>query len=300
MSTITKNIAKVLSESPIFTTARTLYENNMQDWNYPLTKWQKLWVGFYLILSDYSKGRFPPQFDDEQSTFAAEKAYKETLQTLGKSTDQLFLSGIRKPFWHGSGCEKYLHDYIKIQNALFHQGIRPPARILEVGCGEGWTAEFLSAAGFHVLATNITPDSEEFIAHRKNGLAAKGLPHNLEFRISAMEYIREATKDLEPFDAVYVYEALHHAHDWKKTIQSFYACLKPGGWCFIFCEPNLIHTLVSYRVARLSNTHEIGISPAKLKQCLRSAGFTNINTLHNRVHFYMRTNWIAAQKADNF
>lgn len=273
-----------------------MLEKNLQDWNYPLSKVEKIWVGSYLILRDYSEGQFPPRFANEQTTFAAEKAYYDKLQTLGKSADELRTGAMRKPFWHGGICAKYMRDYGRIQSALFSTGLQPPARLLEVGCGSGWVAEFLAATGFDVLATDLDPNSAEYLERRGNSLAAKDLPHNLHFRATAMEYVRDQTADLEPFDAVYVYEALHHAYDWRKALKSFYDGLRPGGWCFIFSEPNALHTFVSYRLGKLSNTHEIGIPTHSLKKQLRAIGFTKIKVLHNHVHFWIKPNWIVAQK----
>jgi len=291
-----KSIARNISKSIIFAKARRLLERNLQDWNYPLSKREKLWVGCYMILSDYGEGRFPPRFTDEQTTFEAEQNYYNALQTLGISSDELRMGAMRKPFWNAPACAKYLQDYIRIQTSFYDCDIRPPSRLLEVGCGSGWMAEFLASAGFHVLATTLDSSSADFIERRKNSLAEKDLPHDLQFRSSAMEYVQEEVSDLDPFDAVYVYEALHHAHDWRKAIQAFHECLRPGGWCFIFNEPNLIHTLVSYRVARLSNTHEIGINPAALKRHLRAVGFTRVKVLRYRMHGYTRPIWIAARK----
>ncbi|MCF7817783.1 MAG: sugar nucleotide-binding protein [Kiritimatiellales bacterium] len=159
-----------------------------------------------------------------------------------------------------------------------------------------WPAEFLAASGFSVVATTLDASAEEMIERRKASLIAKGVPHDLRFRASAMEYIHQTVSDLEPFDAIYVHEALHHAHDWKKSIKSFSKCLRPGGWCFILNEPNLIHTFSSYRVARLSNTHEIGISPVALKKQLNECGFDEIRIFKNRIHWFMQPILIAARK----
>ncbi len=268
----------------------------MLNWDYPLNKWEKLWVGCYMILRDYAQGIFPPEFKNERETFESEKAYYNTLQTLGKKSDELCEMAMQKPFWYGRGCERFLGHYIGIQTSLYDSGIRPPSKLLEVGCGSGWIAEILSSAGFHVFATTLDASAGEMIERRRKSLIAKNLPHNLQFRSSAMEYIQKETHDLGPFDAVYVYEALHHAHDWKKAVGAFFECIRPGGWCFIFNEPNIVHTFVSYRVGRLSNTHEIGINPAVLKRHLKAIGFGRIKVLKNRMHCYMKPIWIAAQK----
>lgn len=278
----------------LFCRARILHDRNLEDWNLPLTKWQKLLVGSYMILRDYGEGIFPPKFEDEKSTFEAENAFYDTLQTLGKTEDELYVGAMQKPFWHGSRMD--LLNYVDIQT-FFHQcGVNPPMRILEVGCGSGWTAEFLATSGFKVMATTLDESAGEMIERRRNSLIAKGVPHDLEFRASAMEYIHETVADLEPFDAIYVHEALHHAHDWKKAVESFSNCLKPGGWCFILNEPNLIHTFSSYRIARLSNTHEIGINPMQLKQHLKDCGFEIIRDLKNVRHYFIKPMWLAAQK----
>jgi SAM-dependent methyltransferase len=136
----------------------------------------------------------------------------------------------------------------------------------------------------------------EFIELRARSLAAKGLHSRLTFRQSPMEYIHDKVDDLPPFDVVYVYEALHHAHDWRKAVKSCYDSLASGGWLFIFNEPNITHTFISYRVGKLSNTHEIGINPSHLRRHLKQVGFSKVNVLKNRFHWWLKPIWIAAQK----
>ena len=293
-----KPFAKKLAASGLFARARRLLEENEKDWNLPLTKLQKLMVGSYMILRDYSTGDFPPTFENETSTFDAEKDYYRTLTEKGKDIAALRTSDMRKPFWTAAATTRYLSDFIDIRNALARCNIHPPAHLLEVGCGSGWMSEFLTVAGFAVTATTIDPEADFFLTRRKNSLVEKTLPNQLEFAASPMEYVDQAVPNKGSFDAVFVYEALHHAHDWKKSIHAFSACLKPGGWCFIFNEPNLTHTFVSYRVAHLSNTHEIGINPSELKRECKRAGLPEIRILKNRWHCYYKPIWIAARKSE--
>ena len=274
-----RTLAKIISSSVFFSRARKLLELNTQDWDYPLIKWEKLWVGCYMILRDYGNGAFPPQRTDEETAFVAEKGYYHSLQKLGKTAQELRRQAMRKPFWAGPGCAKHLQNYIEAQNYLHKYGIHPPSKLLEVGCGSGWMAEFFALSGFRVLATTLDADLGEMIDQRQKSLVVKDLPAALQFRSAPMEYIQQATADLGPFDAVYVHEALHHAHDWRKATRAFHECLRPGGWCFLLNEPNLIHTFVSYRVGRLSNTHEIGINPSALKRHLREVGFGRVKVL---------------------
>ena len=291
-----KTIAKLLSNSFLCEKARKLWQCNKRDWNYPLSKWQKLMVGLYLIVRDYAEGNFPPCYDDEQATFNSEIAYSRTLQTLGVPEDEFELVDMRKPFWHGPKSRKYLRDYVDIVSFFHNCGITPPARLLEVGCGSGWVAEFLASSGFRVCATTLDATAGEKIELRKKSLEAKGLPTDLQFRPSPMEYVHDAVEDLPPFDVVYVYEALHHAHNWRRAISAFYDCVGTEGWCFILSEPNVLHTLISYRVGRLSNTHEIGLSQLELRNELKQVGFQRIKAWKSRFHWWTKPIWIAAQK----
>jgi hypothetical protein len=54
-------------------------------------------------------------------------------------------------------------------------------------------------------------------------------------------------------------------------------------------------SLLSYRAAHLSNTHEIGMSRTKMREHLREVGFTNALVLRNRLHGFYRPHWLAAR-----
>jgi SAM-dependent methyltransferase len=175
-------------------------------------------------------------------------------------------------------------------------GIRPPQRLLELGCGGGWMPESFARLGFDVVGTSIAPDDIVDANRRIAGIRATGLPVKLEYLEAPMESIHERVADRDPFDAVYVFAALHHAYDWRVTFASVFQCLRPGGWFVIADEPNLIHTFVSYRVARLSNTHEIGMSRKKMQEHLRKVGFSDVVVLRNHLHGFYRTHWLAAKR----
>ena len=287
--------AKLISNSFLFKKSRKLYELNAQKWDYPLTKWQKLTVGTYMILRDYSNGKFPPKYENETATFEAEKAYQENLKRLGMDTKLLHTLTMQKPFQNGPMCNRYLKHYECLQLVMRKCGVHPPASILEVGCGSGWISEILAITGFQVVATDL--GDGHTVQLRKQSLDAKGLDAKLEYRQASMEYVHQALQPQEVFDAVFVYEALHHAHDWKKAIKSFHSVLAPNGWCFICNEPNLLHTFVSYRVGQLSNTHEIGMNPEKIKKELKKTGFSKVIFFKNRLHWWVKPVWIAAQKS---
>ena len=57
------------------------------------------------------------------------------------------------------------------------------------------------------MATTLDESAEKMIEGRRNSLLLKGIPHNLQFGSSAMEYIHQTVSYMEPFDAIYVFEA---------------------------------------------------------------------------------------------
>ena len=289
-----RKIARAVSDSPLFASNRKLYEENLNNWNFPLSKIQKLRVGSYLILRDYGDGLFPPTFTDQQSAYAAEIDYH--LNLPGMEADNVSDVQLRKPFWHGFPVRKYLTDFIKLTLALEHCGIRPPQRVLELGCGGGWMAEFLGLMKYSVLGTSIAPHDIGSGQKRMDSLKAKGVEVDIGFRVAPMETVADATRDLDPFDAVFVFEALHHAFDWRKSVDSSFACLKPGGWFLICNEPNWLHTFISYRVAKLSKTHEIGFVRRDIIEHLKRTGFRNIEILEKSPRFGYKPHWIVAQK----
>jgi SAM-dependent methyltransferase len=294
MSSPTRALARTLTKAPWLREGRQLWEQNRSDWHLQLSRIDKLRSGTWLILHDYAEGEFPPRFPDRQQTHEAEIVVRSNLPGLDEG--QFFEAEMRKPFLWGGGQERYLEKYLQLSELLAQCGVNPPAQLLELGSGSGWMAEFLALAGFDVTATTIGPKDVEDAKRRLPALAAKGATGSLEFRASPMESVDEAVRDLPPFDAAFVFEALHHAFDWGEAIDAAFRCLRPGGWLLLCDEPNWLHTFVSYRVARLSNTHEIGFTRRQLTGNLRKAGFQEVVIARNRFHFLVKPHWLAARK----
>ena len=82
-----------------------------------------------------------------------------------------------------------------------------PARVLEVGCGNGELARAVDAAGYEVLA--IDPAA----------------PEGEIFRRIKLEELEER----ERFDAVVAARSLHHIHDLDAGLDRIAAVLRPGG-----------------------------------------------------------------------
>jgi len=291
-----KKIASALAESPLLRSGQEIWLKNTGNWNLPLSKFQKLAAGAYIILRDYADGRFPPTFEDQQKAYDAEVDYRNSLP--GLSPEQVRMYDMQKPFWYGPKTRYYFRQFIDVTEAFLRCGVKPGAHLLELGCGTGWMAEFLALMGFDCLGTTISPADVKDALTRKQSIEVKGLAARLDYKVSPMESVAENLKAEGLFDAVFIFEALHHAYDWRKTINSAYDCVKPGGLFFLFHEPNRVHTAVSYRMARLSNTHEIGFSPAALVRQMKDSGFKDVRHLKNRFHFSILPLTIVGRKPE--
>jgi cyclopropane fatty-acyl-phospholipid synthase-like methyltransferase len=211
------------------------------------------------------------------------------------SSAEVARSSMTKPFWIGKGGRTYLAHYNQILTCLEIVGVKPPAKILELGCGTGWMSEFLATTGFDVCGTTISEDDVLDANRRVKSLEVKGLSPALKFIAAPMESVHTELA-ADSFDAVFVYEALHHAFDWRQAIRSAHGCLRENGWLLICNEPNVLHTCVSYRVAKLSNTHEIGFSKGDLVAELRKTGFRKIISTGAKLHCWFRPHWLLAKK----
>ena len=116
--------------------------------------------------------------------------------------------------------------------AIMHLLPPPPARILDLGCGSGWTSVFLGRAGYEVVGQDISADmiavAEQL--RRKEGLS--------RVRFVVGDY--ESGAWSSEFDAVLFFDALHHAVDERLAVKAAFDALKPGGIC-IASEPGEDH-----------------------------------------------------------
>jgi SAM-dependent methyltransferase len=273
---------------------RKLFESNQKNWHLPLSKFDKLSAGGYIILKDYSEGAFPPTFEDQARAYEAETRYMEGLP--GTSLAEVEEAEMRKPFWGSTLYAKYSRNFLKLLRVFEQLGLQPRSRILELGCGTGWMAEFLALSGYSVVGTSIAPKEIALAKKRTEALRIKGFDGELDFALSPMECVDNVFNSTVQFDGVFVFEALHHAFDWRKAIRASYNCLKPGGWLILAQEPNVVHTFVSYRVSKLANTHEIGMSRKALLRELRLCAFSETRIFQPKINNLLSHHWVAGRR----
>jgi len=105
----------------------------------------------------------------------------------------------------------------------------PPARVLDMGCGTGWTTEFLDRSGYDVVGVDIAPDMIDL---------ARSVPARRDIHFVVSDY--EGLAGLGAFDAVVFFDCLHHAEDERAALTAAYRALSPGGRV-VLSEPGAGH-----------------------------------------------------------
>jgi SAM-dependent methyltransferase len=135
---------------------------------------------------------------------------------------------VGKPF-SDPQCGRYLVALGQIMQLL----PPPPARLLDLGCGTGWTSRMLAKSGYDVVGCDIAPEMID-------------CADEIKWR-EAVASVSFCTKDYEEldfdseFDAVIFFDALHHAEDEVLALTAAYCALRPGGVCVI-SEPGEGHS----------------------------------------------------------
>jgi 2-polyprenyl-3-methyl-5-hydroxy-6-metoxy-1,4-benzoquinol methylase len=113
------------------------------------------------------------------------------------------------------------------------------AQVLDAGCGSGAYAEFMTALGFSVTATDIA--FQPLVAARTTQPA-------VQFAKSAVEHLPYRSSS---FDALWTTEVVEHLLDTEAAFREFGRVLKPGG-LLILTTPyhglikNLVVTLLAF------------------------------------------------------
>ena len=143
--------------------------------------------------------------------------------------------------------------------------VLPPLVIADLGSGEGLLSELLARRARKVIAVD---NSEKIIAFGANKAKKNGLK-NLEFRLGDLE---APPIDPHSVDLVILSQALHHAENPDRTIQSAQKLLVPGGQIMIL--DLLQHTFVQAR--ELYGDRWLGFRESDLHRWLENAGFKRI------------------------
>lgn len=112
----------------------------------------------------------------------------------------------------------------KLDAAADALGLRPGARVLDVGGGWGAFTEHGGRRGLHVTSLTISKASEQFIQGLIDG---QSLPCRV-LRQHLMEH--EAS---EPYDGIVNLGVTEHLPDYPATLKAYQRLLKPGGFIYL-------------------------------------------------------------------
>jgi SAM-dependent methyltransferase len=201
-----------------------------------------------------------------QNTTMAKTAETEYVRNVARveNVDAAQFSNylMRKPF-SDPAAARYLTDISQILTFL----PRPPARLLDLGVGSGWTSEIFASCGYDVVGLDISSDMIE-IANRKL---------STELKLTFAVYDYEDPLPYGDMDAVVIYDALHHAENESVVVERAYAALRPDG-VFVCIEPGRGHALTEDTQAAVRNygTTEKDMPFTYVGGLLRAAGFRKI------------------------
>lgn len=167
----------------------------------------------------------------------------------------------RKP-WSEFNCGRSLMEIGAVMTLL----PRGPMKLLDVGCGTGWTSLFFAKAGYDVTGIDIAPDMIRVAEENR----VKDGVNNARFLVADYEDNRFDGE----FDCVVFFDSLHHAVDEQSAVNMAWRALRPGGVC-VTSEPGHGHhdTREALDHATRFNVTEKDMPPGKIAELGRKAGF---------------------------
>lgn len=147
---------------------------------------------------------------------------------------------------------------------------QPPAKVLDLGCGIGWTSRMFARKGYTVTGQDICEDVIR-IAKKQNDI--EGMNANPDFITD--DY--EAISYTGAFDCAIFFDCLHHAEDERSALKSVFHALKKGGIC-ICSEPGYGHAQNANVIEHINQygITEKSMAPLYIKRIAREVGFSRI------------------------
>jgi SAM-dependent methyltransferase len=171
------------------------------------------------------------------------------------------------------------HEIFGFLNVVRAADPPPGARVLDVGCGPGWTSHFLGKMGYVVLGFDI---SEEMLELARERVDAEPFPPYPKPRLDVrfvrhdIEALPLGSKAGEPYDLALVDSVLHHFLDPVAGLSHVGEALRPGGLLAIvealIPEGSSIDR-ASRSIMERYHTIERPYTPSQMADILRLAGF---------------------------
>lgn len=183
-------------------------------------------------------------------------------------------------FWDGA-AEKYAKkpvgdpDAFDRKKQITREHLGPDAVVFELGCGTGSLALSMAPFARHIHAMDISKEMLRIANEKKEAQAAS----NVTFHHGTLD--GRGAFEPEQFDAVWAYSILHLVDDRRRTLETIFELLKPGG-TFISSNVCLDESWVPYGPL-IAVMRWLGMAPrvhgydrATILRELREVGFVDV------------------------
>jgi SAM-dependent methyltransferase len=184
---------------------------------------------------------------------AGEKTYFGAIGTAGIS------HAVAKPF-----SDEFAGALLAQIGTIMQLLPPPPARLLDLGCGTGWTSVMFAQRGYEVVGQDISDEAIDLANLHNKKLK------NLSFVVSDFESMKYTNE----FDCAVFFESLHHAENVEAALKKAHKALKIGGVC-VAAEPGIFHSKSpsSKKAVADYGVTERDMPPSLIIKCAKKAGF---------------------------
>lgn len=213
------------------------------------------------------------------------------LQFLHPQPDEATLAGIYSAHYflgeHTPDGEA-ARDVLKARTAQLYldlletEGVRPGARLLEIGCGTGHLLAEAQRRGLDVAGIEVSPHAVRTANQR---LGAEAVTCGV---------IEDQALPENSLDVCVLADVIEHARDPLATLRCVHACLKPGGLVFIVTPSldNWTARLLGPRWLEYKTEHLYYFGGRSIQLALEMAGFETVRASLN--HKVLTLSYIAA------
>lgn len=169
---------------------------------------------------DYLRGalEYPVRLPAEHRHYLLTKPFLDVAQPPPREA-QLVVEGLDEE------SHRYFCDFAHLARAL---ALPARSRILDLGCGSGWLAEYLARLGYDVTGADVSPDLLDMARERLARVPFDVAP-TVAPACRFVELDAERERLHEGFDAVVCYDSLHHFLDARAVLRNVVEMLLPGG-----------------------------------------------------------------------
>jgi len=204
-----------------------------------------------------------------------QRAHREYVERIGPAAEPWLRT---KPFSAPPSFELAL-CFRTFAHLVERLGLGVRAQILDVGCGPGWLSEYLARCGYWVTGVDV---SEDMVRIARERVAKVESPVGMDLEplaeFHAMPALEIPWRDR--FDAVVLYDAMHHLEDERGTLRVLHDALVPGGRIYIRegvrPAPGSEGERILIAEMEEHGTLESPFDPEYLLEVLEKAGFRDV------------------------